>query len=77
MSTVVHYIKHWDNDTKGSISFDDNDIVISAWSARAHLIDEAIEDGVDTNVIPSDLFTITKAEVVAGVQAYAGFRSSL
>lgn len=79
MSAIVHYIKHWDNDTKGSIEFaETNDIVSAVWQAREQLVSDAVEDGYITSdqakssFAFSDVATITKAEIVDSVQAYAG-----
>lgn len=78
MNAVVHYIKHWDNDTEGSVSYTG---IFSLGTAitrtETDLIDEALADGASKNAYPYELFTITKAEIVADVQAYAGHVSSL
>ena len=72
MSTVVHYIKHWDNDTKGSIEFNNVANLDEAEAlTRRHLVEDAIEDGVHGD--DADLaYTITKAEVVEDSQDWTG-----
>lgn len=71
MSNVtVHYIKHWDNDTRGSMQFKANDIVDAAWQARKQLLTDAREDGV-SSITPA-IFTITKAEITNTVQQWTG-----
>lgn len=73
MSTVVHYIKHWDNDTKGSVEIDKDNLVDAIEKARELLLVDAIEDGVKSAWLDADnYFTITKAEIVEGVQNYTG-----
>lgn len=74
MSTVVHYTNHFDNDTKGWISFTETDDIERAiLLARIELTEEYLTDlDADSNADPQTLFTITKAEVVESVQAWTG-----
>lgn len=79
MSAIVHYIKHWDNDTKGSISFFDDEIADLAQAisfAERDLTKEAhqaLTDGEwELSTVPV-AYTITKAEFVAeSAQSYTG-----
>lgn len=75
-AAVVHFIKHWDNNTKGSISFSDVASLREAFElAERHLKDEIL----DADVLGQfdELFSVTKAELVDSVQSYAGHVSSL
>jgi hypothetical protein len=67
MTAIVHYVKHWDNDTKGTVEFDGGDTLATAiLRATTQLIADAMEDGVDGESDPAALFTITKAELAQG-----------
>jgi len=81
-AAVVHYVKHWDNETKGYIEFSDVKNLAGAIDrAGVQLADEILEEAVNgeshlTDKSFSELVTITKAELVDSVQAYAGHRAS-
>lgn len=76
MSAVVHYIKHWDNDTKGYIEIDSVDLVSAVAKINEQLVAEALAEGASANAYPWELVTITKAELAEGSN-YVGHRSSL
>lgn len=69
MATIVSFIKHWDNDTRGTIEFSEvNEITQAIHLAERALITEATEDinDVDSSasIAPGQaLFTITKVEL--------------
>lgn len=72
-AAVVHYVKHWDNDTKGHIEFSEvRDLNHALKMTESQLTAEALEDDVNAIDWVDSLFTITKAELVDSVQAYAG-----
>lgn len=75
-AAVVHYIKHWDNNTKGYIEFGDVVSLQDAVDQTQRKLEDEILDG-DVLGQFADLFTITKAEIVDSVQNYSGHRSSL
>lgn len=59
---VVSFVKHFDNDTKGTMEFGDSSIGWAVEQAQAQLISDAIDDGIDVDKFsPAELFTITKA----------------
>jgi hypothetical protein len=58
---IVSYTKHWDNDTKGTIEVEGNDIVKGLHHAERVLQDEIFDEDVLGQF--EDLYTITKAEV--------------
>lgn len=60
---IVSYIKHFDGDVKGTYTAPTNDLVQAAWMTRDLLLIDAQDGGVDTNVSPDTLFTLTKAEL--------------
>lgn len=78
MNAVVSYIKHWDNNTRGSLSFGDVVSLVQAVElADKDLTHEAHQALIDgewdlTELHATALFTITKAEIVDSVQVYAG-----
>lgn len=56
---IVSYVKHWDNDTKGTMEFPDTDLARAVELAQAQLVDDARADGIFwTNA--ARLYTITK-----------------
>ena len=54
-----------DPGVKGTFAAPTNDIVRAIRMTEELLVDTALKDGVSPNVYPSELFTITKAEVVS------------
>lgn len=64
MSTIVNYVKHWDNNTSGSIEFAESNKGWATEQTAVQLISDAIDDGIDVNVVsPAELFTITSVKV--------------
>jgi hypothetical protein len=68
MAIIVHFIKHWDNDTKGTIEVKADSLVDGIDYACEILLSDIKEDDVvlghDQDV--NTLFTITKAEIAQG-----------
>jgi len=63
-AAIVSYVKHWDNDTKGTMEFANTTIAEAQFLAETSLIRDAIEDGFGRTSIDdlNTLFTITKVE---------------
>ncbi len=72
MVTVVYFVKHWDNDTKGYMEFSAPNLGQAIQNASRTLLLEAVEDGADTRLSPEELFTITKAELDHGTNWNGG-----
>lgn len=61
---IVHFTKHWDNNTKGYIEIAAENIQVAVSQAKMDLIRDAYEDGIllTSTADTGDFFTITKAE---------------
>lgn len=74
-SVVVSYIKHWDSNTKGTITVATDDLVEGVETAKQDLLAEAYaSEGVDPR---QELITITKAVLEdQPLFPYVGHRAS-
>lgn len=60
---IVSYVKHFDNETKGTLEYTANTLCYAVERAAVQLISDALDAGVDADADPAHLFTITKAEL--------------
>lgn len=57
-AAIVSYVKHWDNDTKGTMEFPNTNLDSALIQAKVQLRIDAFEEGISN--IDEGLFTITK-----------------